>query len=85
MKKLRDFCRPRFCTIEISLISLKVPFLTCENFLEFLLFLSVVCIVTFGATETAVRSVRLEYLAAVIALFYVLEFVILNDNMELKT
>lgn len=85
MKKLRDFCRPRFCTIEISLISLKVPFLTSENFLEFLLFLSVVCIVTFGATETDVRSVRLEFLTAVIALFYVLEFVIFNDSMELKT
>ena len=82
MKKLRDFCRPRFCTIEISLISLKVPFLTCENFLEFLLFLSVVCIVTFGATETAVRSVRLEFLTPVIVLFYILEVVILNGNID---
>lgn len=82
MKKLRDFCRPRPCAIEISQISLKVPFLTCENFLEFLLFLSVLCILTFGATETTVWSIRLEFLTAVIVLFYILEVVILNDNID---
>ena len=60
-----------------------MSFFTCEDFLVFLLLLSVMIVMTFGAAEPAGRSGGLEFLTAMVALFNIPKFTVLQEHIDM--
>ena len=60
-----------------------MSFFTCEDFVVFLLLLSVMIVMTFGAAEPAGRSGGLEFLTAMVALFNIPKFTILQEHIDM--
>ena len=60
-----------------------MSFFTCEDFVVFLLLLSVMIVMTFGAAEPAGRSGGLEFLTTMVALFNIPKFTILQEHIDM--